>query len=116
MDESIYKSHLDRIIKSSDHDKLMEYDKWIPLIPFIPFKSSWLVKPIPPFGWMICRFHITRTNSKWEMKFASVYLDCYDMWAIMNKPYWEVYGNWDISRCDMIDVDELVKLISKHLK
>ena len=50
MDEPIYKSYLDRIIKSSDHDKLMEYDKWIPLIPFIPFKSSWLVKPIPPFG------------------------------------------------------------------
>lgn len=116
MDDITYQKHFDRIVKCAEHDTLMEYNKWISIIPYIPFKSSWQVKPIPPFGWMIARFHVTRTNSKWEIKFASVYLDCYDIWAIMNKPYWEVYGNWDISRCDMIDADELVKLISKHLK
>lgn len=50
MDDITYQKHFDRIVKCAEHDTLMEYNKWISIIPYIPFKSSWQVKPIPPFG------------------------------------------------------------------
>jgi hypothetical protein len=93
----------------------MEWDKWIQEIPFLDFPVDWLVKPIPPFGGAVARFHITREPQ--AMGWVSVYLDCYNMLGATFQPYWEVYpsGDGDAARCYMEETDELELLIQAGL-
>lgn len=92
-----------------------EFRKWVKEIPFIPFKRNWLVKPIPPFGGAISRFCVQRLGSD---TVVSVYLDCYDALGCYGSPYWEVHPDkdGDCSRCDMEDIDQLVKNIAGGLR
>lgn len=98
----------------------MEYSKWLDTIPFIPFKSDWIVKPIPPFGGAIVRFYIAHKNN--HKKCVSVFLDGYHLLGhyydenLEPVPYWEVYPvDGDIVRVKMENVDELLKVIEEAL-
>jgi hypothetical protein len=85
----------------------METRKRYEKIPFIRFPADWDIKIVPPFSWATIRFAVR----KWD-KIRSVYLDCYGkLWA-RYEPYWELYPYlWDCFRCDMNDVDVLLKAI-----
>jgi len=97
-----------------NYDRVMEADKWSGLIPPLAFPSDWHIHMLPPSGGAIVRFVVVK-----EDKYASVYLDGYDMLGIMEKPYWEVFTpNTDIfpQRCLMEESDVLIELIFKALE
>ncbi len=66
--------------------KVMEWDKWMRLIPFLEFKKDWKVKIVPPFGGAMIRFHIRKRTAN-----VSVYLDCHNVLSCAEHPYWEIY-------------------------
>jgi len=96
-----------------DHELKMEYHKWITKIPYINFPSNWQVQITPPFAGAVVRFRV-----KNDYREISVYLDCYDILGYYGKPYWEIYpaSDQDIFRCDMEDVDTLLKEIKLSLE
>lgn len=83
-------------------------------VPFIPMKPGWLVAVVPPFGGAAGRFLVRNAESK---RSVSVYLDRDNSLGCWDGPYWEVSPHdGDVFRCDMADVDALVKAISKSLR
>jgi hypothetical protein len=99
-------------------EKLHEWDKWLPEIPYINFPSSWDVKIIPPFRGAICRFRVKLKNVENDENFISVYLDCYDQLGFFGEPYWEIFPiqSGDVYKIKMNDVDKLVKKITEALQ
>jgi len=89
---------------------IMESRKWASLIPFIPYKQGWLVRPMPQVGTAVTRMHV-RTEAMHKDDRVSIYLDCYGHLGAEDEPYWEIYDGDDVSRCNMNEVDELVDLI-----
>jgi hypothetical protein len=84
------------------------------LVPLIPMKRGWMVAVVPPFGGAASRFFVRTSKSKHSV---SVYLNKDNSLGCWEGPYWEVYPyDGDIFRCDMADVDALVKAITKSLK
>ena len=102
-----------------NYDRVMESDKWSGLIPPLAFPSDWQIHMLPPSGGAILRFAVVKLGTHiLEDKYASIYLDGYDMLGIMEKPYWEVFTpNTDNfpQRCLMEESDVLIELISKAL-
>jgi len=92
-----------------------EWDKWREAIPFIQFKPDWKVKPVPPFGGAVVRFHVGHVIHK--KVWVSVYLDCYEILGSFPTPHWEIYPNEnkDNERFDMNDVDGLLEGINKSI-
>ncbi len=91
-----------------------EWRKWLQEIPFIPFKDTWQIQVIPPFGNAIARFKV-RSTVNYETS-CSIYLDCYDKLGSYGKPYWEIFPvEGDTRRCDMNDVESLVMYIGQAL-
>lgn len=91
-----------------------EWREWIEKIPAIPMRDGWSMKPVPPFAGAIARFYIIEGDKKR----VSVYLDVFERLACTEdgRGYWEVYGSGeDPDRCDIDDVDELIRLIEKQL-
>jgi len=97
--------------------KVLEWDKWIKEIPFIPFSKKWEVKIIPPTQGAIVRFRVRIRKYK-DAKYISVYLDCYDILGSFGSPYWEIYPNkeGDVSRIPMNDMDELLAELKEAFK
>jgi len=105
---------LERTAAVAEYDRVMETDKWSALIPPLAFPIDWQIHMVPPFAGAIIRFAVAK-----EDKYASIYLDGYDMLGIMEKPYWEVFTpNSDNfpQRCPMEEWDTLIELISKALE
>ena len=99
---------VDRYNASRDFDEAFESREWIGKIPVIKFPPQWEVQIIPPFGGALVRFRIN--------DMVSVYLDGYDLLGIEGEPYWEVYPHeGDVFRCDMNDVDGLLKAINESI-
>ena len=83
-------------------------------VPFIPMKSGWMVAVIPPFGGAASRFLV---RSKASGRRVSVYLDRDNSLGCCDGPYWEVYPHkGDTFRCDMADVEALVRAITQSLR
>lgn len=106
--------NIDRWELSIQVEKVMEYEKWDGIIPFIPIKSGWLVKVRPPMTGAIVRFGITKEGLG---NYVSVYLDCYGMLGVVNYPYWEIYpaANGDTARYNVTDIEGLVSGIEDAL-
>ena len=90
--------------------------EWVDKIPNIKFDSNWLVRVIPPFAGVMARFKVLNPETGYH---ASIYLDCHERLGMWDGPYWEVYpdtpdGN-DTFRCDMNEVDELLKAIRQSI-
>jgi hypothetical protein len=101
----------DAMKKSSELGQILEWDKFTPEIPFIPFKPGWLVKITPPFSGAMIRFRVKKGENE-----TSVYLDCHDVLAWCREPYWEVYPYQnDVGRCGIKEVDKLLEMISDSL-
>ena len=99
---------IDKYTASRNFDEAFETRKWIKQIPAIKFPPEWEIQIIPPFSGALVRFRI---NDK-----TSVYLDGYGLLGAVDKPYWEVYPHEDdVFRCDMNDVDGLLKAISESI-
>ena len=97
--------------KIAEYHRLMETDKWSKEIPKIAFKSDWEVKITPGFAGAVVRFRVYKGDAE-----VSVYLDCYDQLGCYGEPYWEVYPHEnDVYRCDMANVDELLKAIEQSI-
>ena len=89
-------------------EEVREWEKWRLLIPWIPMKSNWQMKPQPPFTGAVVRFLIQNDTGK----DCSIYLDCYDNLGSVGQPYWEIYPvDGDTARVLMNDVHGLVKAI-----
>ncbi len=103
---------IDRTTSCFKTEELMEYHKWIKEIPYISFPKGWRVQISPPFAGALVRFRVEHNN-----KYISVYLDAYEHLGYYGKPYWEIYPyDGDTYRCDMENVDELIKAIKHSLK
>lgn len=93
--------------------KIEAEEKWresMEVIPHINFPSEWAIQIIPPFAGAIVRFRVKIPNVPGDV---SIYLDFYDRLGSMGYPYWEVYPyQGDIGRCQMADVDELLRMIA----
>ena len=99
---------VDRYKAAAEFDREFETREWIKKIPYIKFPADWEVQIVPPFSGAIARFGI---NNK-----VSVYLDGYDILALVGEPYWEVYPHkGDVYRCAMNDVDDLIMAIQESL-
>lgn len=88
--------------------KSFEWRKWMKEIPYLSFPEHWEVKAIPPFSVGIIRYNIRlkENHDKW----ASVYLDCYDMAGFVGEPYWEIYPyDDDCMQYLMNETDGLLK-------
>ena len=93
-------------------ERIMEYGKWMSLIPYIKFPADWKVQMVPPFAAKVVRFRVKLPEMA-ENEHVSVYLDCYNTGGAMGRPYWEVYPyHKDVGRCSMNDVDELLRMIA----
>lgn len=93
-------------------ERTMEYSKWTKEIPLISFPSDWQIKITPPFAAAIVRFQVKKGDA-----FISVYLDCYDNLGCYGEPYWEIYPyKEDTFRCDMADVEGLLKAITESIE
>lgn len=102
---------MDKILRRCKVEKDHEWHKWINEIPWLQFPSGWLVRPVPPFGGAVARFHVKKGDD-----FVSIYLDCYDQLGIVGEPYWEVYPyQGDCARFLMNDTDGLLKCIQEIL-
>ena len=89
------------------YDNEMESLKWGKEIPVLDFPADWKIQISPPFNGAIVRFRVFSGNAE-----ISVYLDCYNMLAAMDYPYWEIYPhNGDVYRCGLNETDELIKQI-----
>ena len=107
---------MEKLTISINMEKEFEWDKWRLEIPFINFPRNWEIKIIPPFSGAVIRFIVKRKDST-VSNTISVYLDCYDVLGCYNKPYWEIYPyDNDVFRCDMNDVETLIKAIKHALK
>ena len=101
---------MDSLINRYKVEEQDDFRGWVNKMPYIKFPNSWEVKVIPPFGGAVVRFQVKKPSGDWK----SVYLDCYDRLGYMGYPYWEVYPvDGDVRRCEMNDVDELLKLIKR---
>lgn len=86
--------------------------KWSREIPEIEFPGDWAIRIIPPFKGAIVRFR-ARLPHMGKEDSVSIYLDCYDTLGCYGSPYWEVYPyRGDVERCDMMDIEELLRMIS----
>lgn len=74
-------------------------------VPYVPFKRSWQVRAIPPFGGALVRYIV-----KWGDFTLSIYLDGDESLGFYGEPYWELYpaSDGDTFRCAMDDVEKLV--------
>ena len=94
-------------------EEAREWEKWRLLIPWIPTKSNWQMKPQPPFAGAVVRFLIQNDTGK----DCSIYLDCYDNLGSVGQPYWEIYPvDGDTVRVLMNDFHGLVKAIESALE
>lgn len=88
-------------------------EKWRELIdgmPWIQFPADWQIQMIPPFGGATARFRVRVPGSD---DWVSIYADHYDRLGYRGSPYWEVYPyQGDIGRCDLADVQELLRMIA----
>jgi hypothetical protein len=83
---------------------------WLFTIPEIPVQPGWRVRPLPPYAGALARFSVVNTRGE----FKSVLLDAWDRFNVrpVTGPYWEVSPvDGEPAKCDMADVDELVRLI-----
>lgn len=108
---------LSKQLLAAQYEAQFESRKWTTEIPFIQFKSDWLVKLLPPFASAIVRFKVKKKNSDHEV---SIYLDGYNLlgyFYVDNKPspYWEIYpdSSGDTSRFEMNDIDGLLNAIER---
>jgi hypothetical protein len=96
-------------MKRHEIEKAEEWMRFMKELPMIPFPTGWMVQVIPPFAGALARFRV-RLPSGAE---KSVYFDAHNALGYMDGPYWEVYPvQGDTGRCDMADVDELLRLIA----
>ena len=91
---------------------LVEHEqKWTELIqsfPWISFPADWQVRVIPPFSGATARFYLRLPGGEE----VSVYADHFNALGYYGGPYWEVYPyKGDVGRCDLDDVDELLRMI-----
>jgi len=111
---------VERTTTVAKYDRVMESDKWSGLIPPLAFPSDWQIHIVPPSRGAIVRFAVVKLGTNiLEDKYASIYLDGYDMLGIMEKPYWEVFTPHNDNfpqRCLMEESDVLIELISKALE
>lgn len=92
-----------------------EYRKWAKEIPWMNFPAHWKIKIVPPFGAAIVRFRVT--TDKLKNNDISVYLDCYDKLAYMNRPYWEAYSiDGDTGRFFLDETDDLLAAIDGEIR
>lgn len=112
--EDYFRERTARLMAGVNWETAYDARGWCSKIPFIPFKSGWLVKVIPPFAGAVARFLVSKTKD--SNTYTSVYLDCYSQLGCWNAPYWEVYPyDGDTFRCNMNEVDRLVEAIEVSL-
>ena len=111
-------TRLSRYDVSLEYDVTFETRRIARDVPAIQFPGDWKVKILPPFSGASVRFYVEKDELS-----VSVYLDCFQMLGVYNEePYWEVYptrtseGDWDIARCSMEDVEQLLSIITQALK
>jgi len=98
--------------------KLLEWDKWVKEVPFIPFPKKWEVQIVPPSLGAIVRFRVKLKEHHDDHRDISVYLDCYDLLGSFGEPYWEIYPNkeGDCSRIPMNNITKLLRELKDALK
>lgn len=79
-------------------------------IPYFELPPGYKISVIPPANGADARFLVMRPD---DVR-ISVYLDLKNSLGYYGGPHWEVYPDRDDSnsRCDMMDTDKLVKLIT----
>jgi hypothetical protein len=106
----------DKLRPVYDTENIMEYRKWMGLIPYINFPADWKIQMVPPFAAKVVRFRV-RLPEMDETDHISVYLDCYDTGGAVGQPYWEVYPYLgDCGRCLMAETDKLLEMIKARSK
>ena len=96
---------------TDEHEKKMEYEKWVKEIPYMQFPNDWKVQITPPYRGAVVRFMVRKDDME-----VSIYLDCYDKLGSYDSPYWEVYPHkGDCFRCDMSDTESLLNAITESL-
>jgi hypothetical protein len=112
---SKFDEQLDKHIERLQIEAHEKWQHWAFEIPYIEFKSHWLVAVIPPFAGAIARFRV-KTQKMNPNQFVSVYLDCLGNLGACVGPYWEVYPyNDDTFRCPLQTTKELVDAIEKSI-
>ena len=104
-------SNYDMVTVCASYDKLMETDKWHDAMPYLRFKSDWLVKISTPKMGAVIRYCIKRGKA-----FISVYLDCYDNLGLMGSPYYEVYDGEECYRFLINKSDEMMEFINDTIE
>ena len=101
---------MDKQIAAYQYDVSFETNKWAKLMPELELPAGHSIKIIPD-GTAVVKFQVINTkNQKW----ASVYLDCYDLLGCVGSPYWEVYApGEDCERFAMADTAGLIATITK---
>lgn len=96
-------------------EREQKWDEESQMIPFISFPSEWKIQMYSPVMDALVRFKVMLPSGN----IKSIYLDtrnslsCRWVDDIGNPiPYWEVYPvGEDVGRCDINDIDELLRLI-----
>lgn len=110
--EQSYKDKLRMRISRYALEIRENWEKRMQAIPHIYFPAEWKVQVLPPFMGCLARFSVILQDGRMK----SVFLDddcSLGVFSGDGKPYWEVtpVGD-DVARCEMNDVDQLLKLIA----